>query len=147
VDAAGVVADARMASGVSVVSSPTRTVTSTLSGDPRFGMQAPVLSSRSVRLAGANAPTLTIEEQRSATLAQLYDPLSATVLEGTVLVNGLAWRETWNAADSTLTLTSPEGRQTVQTLDERGLVDSVQTGDLLPITFEYDTRGNLVKAG
>jgi YD repeat-containing protein len=104
VDAAGVVADARMASGVSVVSSPTRTVTSTLSGDPRFGMQAPVLSSRSIRLAGANAPTLTIEEQRSATLAQLYDPLSATVLERTVLVNGLAWRETWNAADSTLTL-------------------------------------------
>jgi RHS repeat-associated protein len=144
VDAAGVVADARMASGVSVVSSPTRTVTSTLSGDPRFGMQAPVLSSRSIRLAGANAPTLTIEEQRSATLAQLYDPLSATVLERTVLVNGLAWRETWNAADSTLTLTSPEGRQTVQTLDERGLVDSVQTGDLLPITFEYERRGNLV---
>lgn len=146
VDAAGGVSEARMASGVSVVSSSTRTVTSTLSGDPRFGMQAPVLSSRSIQLAGAAAPTLTIEEQRSATLAQPHDPLSATALERTVLINGLAWRETWNAADSTLTVTSPEGRQTVQTLDERGLVDSVQTGDLLPITFAYDARGNLVAA-
>lgn len=32
----------------------------------------------------------------------------------------------------------------VQTLDARGLVTSVQAGDLSPITFEYDARGNLV---
>jgi RHS repeat-associated protein len=143
-DPAGLVTTWTIEAGVAVVKTPTRTVTTTLGGDPRFGLQAPVKQSEVIALAGSGAPQQVREERRSVTLADRNDPLSVTSLETSSSINGQTWRETWNASASTLTLTSPEGRTTVQTLDEKGLLRSVQVGNLSPMTLDHDANGRVV---
>ncbi|HWP04929.1 MAG TPA: hypothetical protein VNN72_04270, partial [Polyangiaceae bacterium] len=141
---AGLVTTWTIDQGVIVEKTPTRTVTTTLGGDPRFGLQAPTIHSQVIALAGSGAPQQIREERRSVTLADRNDPLSVTTLETSSSVNGLTWRDTWNASASTRTLTSPEGRTVVQTLDEKGQLQSVQVGNLTPALFDYDANGRLV---
>jgi RHS repeat-associated protein len=144
IDPAGLVTTWTIDAGISVVKTPTRTVTTTLGGDPRFGLQAPLKQSQVIQLAGSGAPQQIRGERRSVTLADRNDPLSLTSLETTSSINGLTWRETWNPSASTLTLTSPEGRTVVQAIDEKGLTRSVHVGDLSPVFLEYDANGRLV---
>ena len=143
-DPAGLVTTFTIDAGVTVVTTPTRTVTTTLGGDPRFGLEAPVKQSQVIALSGSGAPQQIREERRSVTLADRNDPLSVTTLETSSSVNGLTWRETWNASASTRTLTSPEGRTVVQTLDEKGQLRSVQVGNLTPAELDYDANGRVV---
>lgn len=128
--------------GESRYSSADGTLTTVLKGpDPRFGMQAPVVSKRVTKTpAGLTA---TVTQSRTATLSALSDPLSLKTLAETVTVNGKTARSVFDAAASSVTVTSPAGRSGVATLDAKGRPVSSQVAGLEPVEYAYDSRGRL----
>ncbi len=121
------------------------TVTTVVQGpDPRFGMQAPVLSTFSIATPGGLSSTATT--QRSATLANPFDPLSLQSLTETVNLNGRTFTRSYSGSTRTLTDTTAQGRQRTITLDAFGRVTQVQVGGLVPVTYGYDVRGRLATA-
>ncbi len=68
------------------------------------------------------------------------DPLSLTSLTDTVSVNSRQVTRTYDAATRTYTDTTPEGRQTLTTLDTKGRVRKTQLAGVHPTRQEYDGR-------
>ncbi|MEW6039323.1 MAG: PKD domain-containing protein [Pseudomonadota bacterium] len=128
--------------GESRYSSADGTLTTVLKGpDPRFGMQAPVVSKRVTKTpAGLTA---TVTQSRTATLSAPSDPLSLKTLAETVTVNGKSARSMFDAAARSVTVTSPGGRSAVATLDAKGRPVSSQVAGLEPVQYAYDSRGRL----
>ncbi len=118
------------------------TVTTLKEGpDPRFGMQAPVPSSLTVRTPSGLISSLTTT--RTATLSDPNDVFSFSTVTDTVTLNGRTATSTYTAATKTITDTSPAGRQVTSTIDAQGRVSREQVTGLEPITFTYDPRGRL----
>jgi RHS repeat-associated protein len=140
---AGVVQTVSTSPGAVTHTTPSRTTTTVLGGDPRFGLQAPLGASSTIALAGAGSPTFTAAESRTVTLSDYSDVLSVTSLEEVRTLNGQDWVDTWDGAARTLTTTSPEGRQTVSTFDSLGELLSVQSASLDPVEFNYDAHGRM----
>ncbi len=109
--------------------------------DPRFGMQAPVLSGLAVKTPGGLESLVTTD--RVVSLSDPDDPLSLVSLSDTVTVNGRAYVSTYDAAAFTTTATTPEGRQTVTTIDTQGRVVREEVTGVEATVFTYDTRGRL----
>jgi len=112
-----------------------------LGPDPRWGMQAPVATSTTITTPGGEVQTTT--RQRAATLAIANDLLSLSALTETTTVNGHAYTRAYAAATRTVTATSPEGRRSTATLDDRGRLVQAQMGGLDPTSYTYDDRGRL----
>jgi RHS repeat-associated protein len=110
--------------------------------DPRFGMQAPVITSANVRAAPGLEATIT--STRTAQLDEPGNPLSHSSLRETVTINGRTFEAAYEAADRRLTFTSPAGRQSALVFDERGEVIRVERPGLEPMHFSYDERGRLL---
>ena len=115
-------------------------ITQLLSPDPRFGMQAPVVSRTSVTPSGK---MLTLTRSRTPTLSNPNDPLSLTTLTETVSVNGKPFTSVFTKATGKSTDTSPLGRQTSTTLDARGQVVKREVSGVLPVDYFYDAQGRL----
>lgn len=137
------------------VSHPDRRQTSTLpdgttsaaayGGDPRFGMQAPMLQSLTVTTPGGKADVITAT--RAVRLRDDNDLFSLEELRDTYTVNGRVFTSVYDGAARTLTGTSPEGRQVVTTLDAAGRTVQFAPGaGLAPLTYTYDDRGRMVGA-
>jgi YD repeat-containing protein len=137
----GVLHSFKSGGGTITRTTPTTTTTTALAGDPRFSMQAPLKQSEVIQLKGGNNPTQTRSETRAVTLNDPADPFSVATLEETLTVNGLPFVSTWDAATSTRTSVSPEGRTTVETLDEKGALANLQLDGLAPISFTRDAQG------
>jgi RHS repeat-associated protein len=121
---------------------PDGTVTTLLPApDPRFGMQAPLPSSLTIR--APSGLTSTLMTSRTATLSDPNNLLSLITQTDTVALNGRTGTSTYTAATKTFTDTSPAGRQVTSTLDPQGRVLTTQVTGLAPITFAYDPRGRL----
>ena len=77
-------------------------------------------------------------------LATPGDPLSLQGLADIVTINGRTYVSDYDAATRKITSTTPEGRQSFTTLDEKGRVILTEVPGLAPVSFEYDARGRLV---
>lgn len=126
------------------VTYPDGTVVSTVEGpDPRFGMQAPIIKSMTITTPGGLKYEMTGE--RTAKLEAPNDALSLLTQTDTVTINGKTYTTVYDATTRTYTSTTPMGRRSVTTLDEKGRVVKVEVPGLASVVFEYDERGRLVR--
>ena len=109
--------------------------------DPRFGMQAPLPSSLTVK--APSGLTATFAMTRSVTLSDPNNLLSLTTQTDTRTLNGRAATSTYTASTKTFTDRSPANRQVTRTLDAQGRVVREQVDSLEPVAFTYDPRGRL----
>ena len=111
--------------------------------DPRWGMQAPVLTSLARTTPGGLVQTIT--HSRTATLTNGADPLSLKTLTETFTVNGRTFTSIYDAATKTAISTSAAGHQGKHVIDTLGRVIQAEVLGLLPAYMTYDARGRLAK--
>ena len=109
--------------------------------DPRFGMQSPIPKSMTVQT--PEGLTFSAGMIRSVSLSNPNDPLSLTSLTDSLTVNSRTYQSQYNASSRQRTSASPEGRQTVTTLDALGRVVEKERTDIEPISLAYDVNGRL----
>jgi RHS repeat-associated protein len=109
--------------------------------DPRFGMQAPLSTSRQVKM--PNGLTYAESTSSSAILTEPTNLLSLQTLTETQQVNGRTSTSAYDAATRIFTATSPAGRTHKSTIDPLGRVTHAQVGNLLGFDLAYDSRGHL----
>lgn len=110
--------------------------------DPRFGMQSPTLAVYSI-----TTPTGLSEsfgERREAELANAANPLSLLTASQTTTWNGAAFVNRYTASNALWQLTSPAGRRTRWTIDERGRLVAWSYPGRTNGTQTFDPRGRLV---
>ncbi|MGX2029945.1 PKD domain-containing protein [Methylocaldum gracile] len=131
--------------GEETVTAPDGTLTTVLEGpDPRFGMQAPVAASTTVKT--PSGLTATVTRNRTATLADPSNLLSLTTFTETRTVNGKTSQTVFDALSRTFTATSPVGRTLTTVVNDRGRPVSRQVPELAPEQFVYDARGRRQEA-
>lgn len=122
------------------------TVTVEVEGpDPRWGMQAPLITSLTTTTPGGLQ--FKLSASRTATLANPNDFLSLQTQTDTVTINGNTYTTTFDVSARTFTADNPEGRQTVTTIDTHGRVLSKEATGISPSHFHYDTSGRLDSFG
>ncbi|WP_434113447.1 PKD domain-containing protein [Methylocaldum sp. GT1TLB] len=128
--------------GEEIGTAPDGTVTTVLEGpDPRFGMQAPVATSTTVKT--PSGLTATVTRNRAATLVDPGNLLSLTTFSETQTVNGRTSRTVFDVLSRIFTATSPVGRTLTTVVNDRGRPVSRQIPGLEPEQFAYDVRGRL----
>jgi RHS repeat-associated protein len=110
--------------------------------DPRFGMQAPIVTATTVTTRGGLQKVTAL--QRTATLSEPGNPLSLLTLTDNVNINGRLYANLIDMSMKQRTMTSPEGRQLVTIFDAQGRIVRKQVGNLIPVSYGYDARGRLV---
>jgi YD repeat-containing protein len=116
------------------------TMSAARSPDPRWRMQAPLVS-EIVR--SPSRLTSQIKTSRTVTLADEQNSLRLTQQVDTVEINGRSYRSIYEAACRTFTYTTPEGRPLTLVIDSQGRLLSKQIGNLATIRYSYDSRGRL----
>lgn len=120
-------------------------VASFVGQDPRFGMEAPLLSSSTATTPGGRS--LATTHAASATLATPGDPLSLSNLSQTTTVNGTrTWTSSYTAGTRTFAQQSPSGRKVTAQIDANGHVVQLNEPGRLAETFQYDSRGRVIEA-
>ncbi|WAM22762.1 MAG: right-handed parallel beta-helix repeat-containing protein (plasmid) [Candidatus Methanoperedens sp.] len=109
--------------------------------DPRFGMQAPVLTSQKIITPGGLEQTIT--NQRTAILANKNDPFSLQNLTEMESINGRTFTDRLDMVTKTITSQTPMGRTSSATIDNKGRVMESQVPGIIPVQFTYDERGRL----
>ncbi len=109
--------------------------------DPRFGMQAPLLSTASVKLPSGLTSTTTTT--RTAPLSNVNDFLSLTTLTETATVNGNLYKSVFDKASLTYTDTSAAGRITTTQVNSKNSPLQTAVSGLHPVAYGYDARGRL----
>jgi RHS repeat-associated protein len=111
----------------------------TLSADPRFGLQTPVLTSGTITK-GSLAETVAGSRTASFTSG---NPFSLTAQTDTTTLNGRTYTSAFTTSDRTYVKTTPVLRTTTTVLDSLERVISTQLGALTPAKFSYDSKGRL----
>jgi RHS repeat-associated protein len=109
--------------------------------DPRWGMQSPIFKLMSIRTPGGLTKVITMD--RSVTLLDPNNPFHVSTITGMRSIGGQTYTSIYNAGDSRIVFTTPEGLQVVSEIDTQGRVVQKQFGDLYPISFTYDSRGRV----
>jgi len=114
--------------------------------DPRFGMEAPIVTEHIVRVP-PYGKTMSFTRERTATFADPDDPQSMLTLKDTVRRAGHDEELTAEAEYDRLTnswaFKSPEDRHAALTLDTLGRPLVSSTEGLEPVSRSYDLRGRL----
>ncbi|MGH8474248.1 MAG: RHS repeat-associated core domain-containing protein [Methylococcales bacterium] len=119
--------------------------TEMLSGDPRWGLQAPLAKSTAITTPGGLAFNSTFG--RVVTLSDPNNLLSLTAQNDTLTINGRTYTNNYAAPTMTFTFATPVGRQTTTTIDMQGrTTQSRQLANLNAANFSYDARGRLSTA-
>ncbi len=119
------------------------TLSLALGPDPRWGMQAPVVTSLKATTLGGISRTTT--GSRTATLSDPANLLSLVQMTETLTDDGTTRTRVYDAPTRTFTLTTAEGRTLTATLDVLGRLASYQGGaGVAPIVDTYDAQGRLV---
>ena len=113
------------------------------SPDPRFGMQAPIAGSTSVKL--PSGLTANATHTRSAPLSNANDLFSLISLTDTSTLNGKAYTSVFNKVALTSTQTSPMGRTASTQLDAKGRPVQATVPNIAPVSYHYDARGRLIQ--
>ena len=130
------------ADGSRLVTYPDGTVANPVEGpDPRFGMQAPIINSQTITTPAGLV--LTATTGRTANLADPANLLSLTTQTDTVKINDRTYTRAYDAASHTFTATTPEGRQSVTTIDAKGRLVQAAVAGIAPVQLAYDERGRL----
>jgi RHS repeat-associated protein len=133
------------ADGTTNAVTPDSTTRSSTEGpDPRFGIQAPVITQAALEL--PSGLTSVLSGGRRVELTDTLDPLSLVSVLDTVVLNGRVYRSAYVAATRTLTSTTPEGRETVSVLDSLDRLVSHEVPGLDSTAFTYDGQGLLTAA-
>ena len=114
---------------------------SSLSPDPRWGMQAPFVSSEIFTTPGGRIQNTT--RTNSITLTNPADPLSVRSLFSTATVDGKTVTTSFDANMHSLSFRSPANRTGTSLLDNRGRVLQTQMNGLGPVIFNYGSRGRI----
>jgi RHS repeat-associated protein len=109
--------------------------------DPRFGMQAPLSTSRTFTTPGGRTWSATAD--RTVNLTDPANPLTLVTQTDTVKINGRTYTRTYDAANRLFTLTTPAKRQYAATLDARGHLIQATVGGLTPVQLTYDSQGRV----
>jgi RHS repeat-associated protein len=128
--------------GTNTTTTPDGTVmTSTMGPDPRFGMQAPIIT----RATSLTSGGITAEKTRTriVNLSNPDDLLSVVDITDTSSHNGRMFTTEYDAATRTITTESAEGRQNIRQMDTFGRKINVQIGDRIPTVLTYNTIGLL----
>ncbi|WP_169787093.1 RHS repeat-associated core domain-containing protein [Hyalangium minutum] len=132
----------RNSNGTTAVTAADGTLVTTVEGpDARFGMQVPLVSSQTVKL--PSGLTQNFSHSRTVTLTNPQDVLSLSTLTDVLTVNGLTTTLTYEASTRKLTQQSPMRKQVTTTYDDKGKVVKVEVPGILPVTYDYDTEGQL----
>jgi RHS repeat-associated protein len=144
-DAANLVTTRRLgAAATDVTTTPDGLIeAATLGGDPRFSLQAPLETLRTVATPGG--PLLTVEVSRTVTLNNPANPLSLATIHETWRVNGQTYSGAYDAATRTATGTSPAGRVSRAKLNAIGNTVQTKFADFEPLDFTYDARGRTTR--
>lgn len=110
--------------------------------DPRFGMQSPILESRTETT--PSGLEMTVYKSRNVGLADPIDPLSVTTLTETTTRNNATSTRHYAASTRLWTTTSAEGRSGTVKLDAKGRPIASQIAGLESVIYGYDARGRLV---
>ena len=131
--------------GSTAINTPDGMVINYLEGpDPRFNMQSPVFKEVTIQTPGGLRYSLI--NGRTANLSNPNDALSLITLTETTALNGRTYTNSFNAASRTYTFTTPEGRTNSEIIDSLGRLTQIQSANLYPIRYSYDTRGRLADA-
>ena len=107
--------------------------------DPRFGMQSPVLTREVLTTPGGLRRTTTGES-----VASFDSTGELTELTDRTTTNGRIATRLYDSAARSLTTTSPAGRTTRTTLDEKGRPARFEPAPgVTPVIYTYDARGRL----
>ncbi|WP_194869381.1 RHS repeat-associated core domain-containing protein [Myxococcus sp. AB025B] len=109
--------------------------------DPRFGMQAPLVSQRTVTTPGGL--TSTTSHTRAVAFAPGGTSLDLASLTDTHTVNGRAFTSHYDANTREWLMTSPLGKTVRVRMDAQGRVIRREVTGLDPVTYGYDTLGRL----
>ena len=111
-------------------------------GDPRFGMQAPITKTLTTTTGGL---TSTLTRQRAVILDDPSDKMSLTSQTDTITLNGRTTTSVFDATSKMTTVTSSMGRQSTLTVDTQGRPVEMQVTGLTALDFSYDSHGRLIQ--
>jgi len=117
------------------------TVSTTRGPDPRFGMDAPVVTRIVAKTPGGL--TNCIDIQHSASLSNANDPLSLQSLTTVVTTDGRTNTSTHTTSNRTTVSTSPMGKQTTVQLDDMSRPVSLCLPELHTVNYTYDGDGRI----
>ncbi len=130
------------ANGMNTLTAPDGTITNTtLNGDPRWKLQAPLITNTAIATPGALNYAATFA--RAVSLTNSADPLSLTTQNDTMTINGRTFTSAFTAASRTFVNTSPFNRQTTRVIDTQGRLTNFQFASFNPLAATYDVRGRL----
>ncbi len=150
-----------LATAVSIAPDGTRTTTfpdqstqsTTLIGDPRFGLQVPIVGKEVLTIpaetSDPNLPTpnlpksKTTTRTRAVTLSNPSDVSSVVSLSDTVSVNGKTSTRVFTKLNNTVVTTTPVGREVTTVLDAKGHVVQLQVPGFLTKYLDYYPDGQL----
>jgi RHS repeat-associated protein len=115
--------------------------TTTLGGDVRWAMTAPIVASEKTNTPSGTSITDTTTQTSSPLL--ILDPFSFTSLTTTNAVNGLSSTEQFVAQTAQMIETTAAGRSATTTVDVLGRPVSVAVPGMAPVAFTYDAHGRL----
>ncbi len=127
--------------GSSIDAADGTTSSVSVSGDPRYGMQVPVVKSATARL--PSGLTSTVTAARRATLSDPANPFSLLTQLDSIRVNGQVFTSTYDAATRRTTSTTPEGRQSIARSDTQGRIVSKRVVGLDSVSYQYDSQGRI----
>ncbi|WP_438035955.1 DNRLRE domain-containing protein [Sorangium sp. So ce204] len=129
-------------SGSRTVTTPDGMVVSTqVTGDPRFGMQSPIVSKETNTTPLGR--TRQVTRARSVTLTEPGNSLSVSSMTETTTINGHPFTQLFNKATNTAVSTLPSGRQVTTTLNPQGRAAEIAIPGILPLQMTYHPNGQL----
>lgn len=121
---------------------PDGTTTEVMQGpDPRFGMQAAIMSSFTVTT--PEGLTSTAISGRRTVLATAGNPFSIVSQVDTLILNGRQSVSTYTASTRTFSTTSAENRTTAARFDSLGRIVEAAEPGVLAVSSAYDEAGRL----
>lgn len=118
------------------------TLTQVAAPDPRFGMQAPIMASRTLHLpSGLDA---IVTSTRAVTLSNPLDPTTLRTQTDEITVAGATMTVHYDADTRTFTFTSPAGRVRSTVLDARGRPVRFDAPGFESTVISYDDRGRIL---
>ena len=111
--------------------------------DPRWGVQLPIDTNETLTYGNH---TMTISNNRTASLSNPSDPFSLVTQTDSETINGRTYTSVFTGATKTSVDTTPVGRKTTTVFDVMERVSSIQPPAGMLTSFVYDSRGRLGSA-
>ncbi|MCI0552002.1 MAG: CHAT domain-containing protein, partial [Anaerolineae bacterium] len=127
--------------GTTITTTPDGTVTTRVNGpDPRFGMEAPLIKSLTVQTPAGLRSTMSqlrvITQMSGQTVTGQID---------SVKINGRIYRTIYDGNLKQFTDITPEGRQAVTGVDNKGRMIEENVPGVSPLSYTYNAQGRLTE--